>query len=105
MLKRYSEGVAPLELIEEREGLFRLLPSTTPESLHKKTSCYSINPMTRYPNIQLITTNDVSYLFDSDTKPCSLIDKEERGAVGKLLIILINVTFYYGKCTFNILML
>ena len=70
MLKRYSEGVSPLELIEEREALFRLLPSTTPERLQKKTTCYTIDPHTRYVNVNSFTSStDVSHLYDSDTNP------------------------------------
>ena len=69
MLKQFCEGKAPLELIEEREALFHLLPSTTPQRLHKKTSSYTINPHTRYPNFSLVPPSDISYLFDSDTQP------------------------------------
>ena len=70
MLKRFSEGAPPLDLIEEREAIFRLLPSTTPERLQKKTAAYTIDPHTRYPNLNtLVPTTDVYHLYDSDTVP------------------------------------
>ena len=68
MLKRYAEGTSPMELIEERETIYRLLPSTTPQRLQKKTSAYTINPHTRYPNLNLmVPPSDLSYLYDSDS--------------------------------------
>ena len=35
MLKRLCVGVSPLELLEEREAIYYLLPQTTPERLQK----------------------------------------------------------------------
>ena len=70
MLKGFSEDKPPLELIEERETLYHLLPSTTPERLHKKTTAYSINPHTRYPNLNItVPPSDVLFLYDCDTRP------------------------------------
>ena len=78
MLKHFCEGQeTPLKLIEEREALFRLLPSTIPEKLQKKFSSYSINPQSRYPHLNLTPTSDLSHLYDSDTKP-QVIKKEEN---------------------------
>ena len=51
MLKRYCGGISPLELVEEREALFYLLPQTTPERLGKNLTGYTIDPKTRYPNL------------------------------------------------------
>ena len=68
MLKKFCEGEeTPIKLIEEREALYHFLTSTTPEKLQKKTSAYSIDPQTRYPQLNVIPTSDVSYLYDSDT--------------------------------------
>lgn len=75
MLKHFCEGTqSPLELIEERETLFHLLPSTTPERLQKKTSGYTLNPHTRYPNLNLLVPpTNFSYLYDSDTSNSRII--------------------------------
>lgn len=51
MLKRYCAGTSALELVEEREALFYLLPQTTPERLAKNHTGYTIDPKTRYLNL------------------------------------------------------
>ena len=57
-----------LDLLEEREALLSLLPSTSPERLVKNTVEYTIDPKTRYPNVnQAAAPNDVDLLYDSDT--------------------------------------
>ena len=56
-----------MELLEEREAIFYLLPQTTPERLHKNLSGYTIDPKTRYPNLsELVPVGDVSHLYDTD---------------------------------------
>ncbi len=71
MMKRFSEETAsPIELLEEREAILYLLPQTTPERLHKDFSKYTIDPKTRYPNMnELVPPGDISHLYDSDTEP------------------------------------
>lgn len=39
--------------ISPRESIYRLLPQTTPENVSKNFSHYSIDPATRYPNINV----------------------------------------------------
>lgn len=36
-----------------RESIYRLLPQTTPENVNKNFSQYSLDPITRYPNVSL----------------------------------------------------
>lgn len=36
-----------------RESIYRLLPQTTPENVSKNFSQYSIDPVTRYPNVNV----------------------------------------------------
>ena len=68
MLKKYAEGMAPLDLLEEREALLSLLPSTSPNCLLKNTAEYTIDPKTRYQNInQAAAPSDFDLLYDSDT--------------------------------------
>lgn len=40
-------------VIFPRESIYRLLPQTTPENVSKNFSHYSIDPATRYPNINV----------------------------------------------------
>ncbi|XP_027128944.1 protein-methionine sulfoxide oxidase mical3a isoform X3 [Larimichthys crocea] len=53
MVKSWAQGKTPLEVLAERESIYRLLPQTTPENVNKNFSQYSVDPTTRYPNISL----------------------------------------------------
>ncbi|NWW31771.1 MICA3 monooxygenase, partial [Panurus biarmicus] len=53
MVRSWSLGASPLEVLAERESIYRLLPQTTPENVSKNFSHYSIDPATRYPNINV----------------------------------------------------
>uniref|UniRef100_A0A672GTS7 F-actin monooxygenase n=1 Tax=Salarias fasciatus TaxID=181472 RepID=A0A672GTS7_SALFA len=53
MVKSWAQGRTPLEVLAERESIYRLLPQTTPENVSKNFSHYSVDPTTRYPNISL----------------------------------------------------
>uniref|UniRef100_W5N104 Molecule interacting with CasL protein 1 n=1 Tax=Lepisosteus oculatus TaxID=7918 RepID=W5N104_LEPOC len=66
MVKRWGKGTPPLEVLAERESLYQLLSQTTPENTSKNYSAYSIDPTTRYPNINLgsIKPSQVRHLCD-----------------------------------------
>ncbi|XP_035387983.1 protein-methionine sulfoxide oxidase mical2b isoform X6 [Electrophorus electricus] len=51
MVKGWAQGKAPLELLSERESIYRLLPQTTAENITKNFDQYTIDPATRYPNL------------------------------------------------------
>uniref|UniRef100_A0A8C7JLW9 F-actin monooxygenase n=1 Tax=Oncorhynchus kisutch TaxID=8019 RepID=A0A8C7JLW9_ONCKI len=51
MVKRWTEGMTPLEVLAERESLYRILPQTTTENIGKNFEQYTIDPGTRYPNL------------------------------------------------------
>ncbi|KAM4035684.1 LOW QUALITY PROTEIN: F-actin-monooxygenase MICAL3 [Anomaloglossus baeobatrachus] len=53
MVRSWAYGASPLEVLAERESIYRLLPQTTPENVSKNFSHYSIDPTTRYPNVNL----------------------------------------------------
>uniref|UniRef100_A0A4W5QLH2 F-actin monooxygenase n=1 Tax=Hucho hucho TaxID=62062 RepID=A0A4W5QLH2_9TELE len=53
MVKSWAQGNASLDVLAERESIYRLLPQTTPENINKNFSHYSVDPTTRYPNISL----------------------------------------------------
>ena len=57
-----SNNMTPLEVIAERETIYKLLPQVTPENLHKNHHQYSINPDSRYPNLnkKLFTADQVT---------------------------------------------
>ncbi|XP_056600750.1 F-actin-monooxygenase mical2b isoform X5 [Triplophysa dalaica] len=51
MVKSWAQGRSPLDVLAERESLYRLLPQTTPENIAKNFDLYTIDPGTRYPNL------------------------------------------------------
>ncbi|XP_029485958.2 protein-methionine sulfoxide oxidase mical3b-like isoform X2 [Oncorhynchus nerka] len=65
MVRSWAQGLAPLDLLAERESLYRLLPQTTPENVNKNFGQYTVDPATRYPNInpQLISPAQVGHLI------------------------------------------
>ncbi|XP_050020120.1 F-actin-monooxygenase MICAL3 isoform X1 [Alexandromys fortis] len=75
MVRSWSLGTSPLEVLAERESIYRLLPQTTPENVSKNFSQYSIDPVTRYPNINInfLRPSQVRHLYDSgETKDIHL---------------------------------
>ncbi|XP_040183884.1 F-actin-monooxygenase MICAL2-like isoform X6 [Rana temporaria] len=51
MVKSWAQGTPPLEVLAERESIYRLLPQTTPENISKNFDQYTIDPASRYPNL------------------------------------------------------
>ncbi|XP_051545607.1 F-actin-monooxygenase mical2b isoform X9 [Myxocyprinus asiaticus] len=51
MIKGWAQGKGPLDLLSERESIYRLLPQTTAENISKNFEQYTIDPATRYPNL------------------------------------------------------
>ncbi|KAM6171637.1 F-actin-monooxygenase MICAL3 isoform 2-T2 [Erethizon dorsatum] len=75
MVRSWSLGASPLDVLAERESIYRLLPQTTPENVSKNFSQYSINPITRYPNINVnfLRPSQVRHLYDTgETKDIHL---------------------------------
>ncbi|XP_034444193.1 protein-methionine sulfoxide oxidase mical3a isoform X2 [Hippoglossus hippoglossus] len=67
MVKSWAQGKPPLEVLAERESIYRLLPQTTPENISKNFNHYSVDPTTRYPNINLnfLKPSQMRHLFDT----------------------------------------
>ncbi|PZC71651.1 hypothetical protein B5X24_HaOG212780 [Helicoverpa armigera] len=63
-----SPAPHPLEVIAERESIYRLLAQTTPENLHRDFGAYTLDPGTRYPNLNraAVTPHRVTSFYDSD---------------------------------------
>ncbi|KAK9526025.1 hypothetical protein VZT92_016684 [Zoarces viviparus] len=70
MIQRWSQGEAPLDILADRESLYRVLPQTTQENLQKNISLFTVDPTTRYLNINLmlITPAQVRHLVDTGEK-------------------------------------
>ncbi|KAG5261464.1 hypothetical protein AALO_G00284530 [Alosa alosa] len=67
MIRSWAQGSTPLEVLAERESVYRLLPQTTPENISKNYGLYSLDPLTRYPNVnkRLINPAQVFHLLDT----------------------------------------
>ncbi|CAI5636726.1 unnamed protein product [Oreochromis niloticus] len=67
MIRSWAQGAAPLDVLSERESLYRLLPQTTPENMQKNITLYSVDPTTRYMNTSPLTVTpaQVRHLVDT----------------------------------------
>ncbi|XP_052411111.1 protein-methionine sulfoxide oxidase mical3b isoform X2 [Carassius gibelio] len=76
MVRSWGQGNTPSEVLAERESVYRLLPQTTPENVSKNYNQYSVDPATRYPNInmQLISAAQVRHLIDTGEGPILNLD-------------------------------
>nr|XP_021330894.1 protein-methionine sulfoxide oxidase mical3b isoform X8 [Danio rerio] len=76
MVRSWGQGNTPLEVLAERESVYRLLPQTTPENVSKNYSQFSVDPASRYPNInmQLINAAQVRHLIDTGEGPVLGLD-------------------------------
>uniref|UniRef100_A0A8C4VGP2 Molecule interacting with CasL protein 1 n=1 Tax=Gopherus evgoodei TaxID=1825980 RepID=A0A8C4VGP2_9SAUR len=77
MVKRWAAGTSPLDLLAERESIYQQLSQTSPDNTNKNISQYSIDPTTRYRNINLqaIKPNQVRDLYVVGTIE---IDRKKR---------------------------
>ena len=86
MIKNWSAGIMnPLEVLAERESIYRLLAQTTPENLCKDYDKYGITPGTRYPHVitNAVKPHEVLHLYDTkdpDIKTRFEIGSKERPA-------------------------
>ncbi|XP_051005190.1 F-actin-monooxygenase MICAL2 [Acomys russatus] len=81
MVKSWDQGTPPLEVLAERESLYRLLPQTTPENINKNFEQYTLDPATRYPNLNLhcVRPHQVKHLYI--TKELDRFSLERWGSV------------------------
>lgn len=71
MIRSWSSGkLTTLQVLAEREAIYRLLAQTTPENLSKDLNQYTLNPCSRYPNLNLqaVLPSQVRSLFNTDSK-------------------------------------
>ncbi|XP_070790310.1 F-actin-monooxygenase MICAL2 isoform X8 [Pituophis catenifer annectens] len=75
MVKSWAQGKFPLDILAERESIYRLLPQTTPENITKNFDQYTIDPATRYPNLNssCVRPHQVKHLYiTNELQPCLL---------------------------------
>uniref|UniRef100_A0A8C7JLI3 F-actin monooxygenase n=1 Tax=Oncorhynchus kisutch TaxID=8019 RepID=A0A8C7JLI3_ONCKI len=83
MVKRWTEGMTPLEVLAERESLYRILPQTTTENIGKNFEQYTIDPGTRYPNLisTCVRQNQVRHLYINGELPVKSCSLERNGTI------------------------
>ncbi|XP_054865325.1 F-actin-monooxygenase mical2b isoform X3 [Amphiprion ocellaris] len=78
MVRGWAQGRSPLEILAERESIYRLLPQTTTGNISKNFEQYSIDPATRYPNLSsgCVRPHQVRHLFIDGRQDLSLVERE-----------------------------
>lgn len=69
MIRLYGMKMPPLAVLRERENVFKLLSGTDPKDLQKNHNGFTINPNTRYSNlnqVMSVTLADLKKLYDTD---------------------------------------
>ena len=84
-MRGWGLGQEPLALLAERDSIFRLLAQTTPENISKNFDEFSINPATRYPNLNKssVSPNRIKHLFDNKNGPIDQQNGSEPMDTGK----------------------
>ena len=85
MVQGLGEGKHIIELLCERESVYQLLAQTTPEKLHQSLDKYTINPLTRYTNLNLqqVKPDDVIKLYDTGSEPIPKFEPRPHRALTK----------------------
>ncbi|KAK0053519.1 protein-methionine sulfoxide oxidase MICAL2-like isoform X1 [Biomphalaria pfeifferi] len=83
MIRSWALGCSPLKVLSERESIFTVLSQTTPSYLHKNHNAYSIDPNTRYPNLNVraIKPNQVKHLYEGGVFDEKELEEEDISAV------------------------
>ncbi|XP_078276582.1 F-actin-monooxygenase mical1-like isoform X2 [Rhinoraja longicauda] len=84
-VRKWSKGIAPVEILAERESIYQLLSQTTPDNTSKKISQYSIDPLTRYRHLNLsyFKPHQVQHLYD--TGQTTEVEDNNTQTKGKML--------------------
>ncbi|XP_056138343.1 F-actin-monooxygenase mical2b [Lampris incognitus] len=77
MVRGWAQGKSPQEILAERESIYRLLPQTTTENISKNFEQYSIDPTTRYPNLNssCVRPHQVRHLFIDGQQDSSSLER------------------------------
>uniref|UniRef100_A0A671KN41 F-actin monooxygenase n=1 Tax=Sinocyclocheilus anshuiensis TaxID=1608454 RepID=A0A671KN41_9TELE len=77
MIKGWAQGKEPLDLLSERESIYRLLPQTTAENISKNFEQYTIDPATRYPNLNstCVRPHQVRHLYINGEQGLSSLER------------------------------
>lgn len=66
MVRSFAQDKPPLQILSERENIYRLLSGTSTENMHKNHVLYTINPSSRYTHVPQKKIQEVYHLYDTD---------------------------------------
>uniref|UniRef100_A0A8C5ELK9 F-actin monooxygenase n=1 Tax=Gouania willdenowi TaxID=441366 RepID=A0A8C5ELK9_GOUWI len=98
MVRGWAKGRSALEMLAERESIYRLLPQTTTVNISKNLEQYTIDPASRYPNLNssCVRPHQVNYtlctLWQSELRPGRLLTWCQKQTVGYRGVEVINLT-------------
>ncbi|CAL4086170.1 unnamed protein product [Meganyctiphanes norvegica] len=88
MLKQWKAGkMTPLEVMAERESLFKILPQMTVDNILKNYSNYSIEPASRYTNTNkgaVLVAEARSFLDTDDPSNVEMSSRDSFNVLGSL---------------------
>lgn len=86
-----------LGVLAQRESIYRLLAQTTPENLQRDTGAYTVDPATRYPNLNRQSVNvwQVKHLIDSDDK--AILEQTHMDANALQQVSFFSIIFEVSK--------
>lgn len=75
-MRSFGLGREPLDVLQERECILKVLAQTKPGNLLTAHQKYSIDPSTRYPNLNTksIKKENMRHLYDKSEIPFKTID-------------------------------
>uniref|UniRef100_A0A8C5EQR9 F-actin monooxygenase n=1 Tax=Gouania willdenowi TaxID=441366 RepID=A0A8C5EQR9_GOUWI len=77
MVRGWAKGRSALEMLAERESIYRLLPQTTTVNISKNLEQYTIDPASRYPNLNssCVRPHQVRHLFIDGQQDSSHLER------------------------------
>lgn len=96
MLRSFAMDRPPLQVLSERENIYKLLSATSVDNLRKNYDAYTINPFTRYVNLNLKRVKEVYHLYDADDPVNADFRVGSPTGVSSLLGLLLFLYWEFG---------
>ncbi|BFZ09664.1 hypothetical protein BsWGS_12701 [Bradybaena similaris] len=79
MIRNWAMGKSPLQVLAERESIYTVLSQTTPNYLNKNHNMFSLDPNTRYPNLntRLVKPSMVRHLYEGGVFDTKELEEED----------------------------
>ncbi|CAG5127224.1 unnamed protein product, partial [Candidula unifasciata] len=79
MIRNWAMGKSPLQVLAERESIYTVLSQTTPNYLNKNHNLFSLDPNTRYPNLnqKMVKPSQVRHLYEGGVFDTKELEEED----------------------------